>query len=272
MFVDYDLTLWEGMPGGAKIPFNGNGKFAYSARWLASFTDDGVNLELDGKQPKLFTTKKLQGKEWDVSVDFKLDQSKEKDKKPFVRVDVECKIAYEFAGFTVSGYGVSGPPIMARKDKAESEGRLQLNLEFINRPAGSRPTPKIPRDLTKTKAYFEKINEDKLPSASLRTLDTWTNKIEKFEELHHVIEMGSLVIYLEGNTSRSGSKLYNADLAKRRIESVVRKLNSNFGSPRVSYSKKPKAQSEYEEQNDYRVDVFFKKEEAEKAIGLVYGN
>ena len=71
---------------------------------------------------------------------------------------------------------------------------------------------------------------------------------------------------LEGNTSKSGSKTYNAKLANQRIEAVERKLKSSFGSSKVKFDSNPKAQSKFEEEHDYRVDVSFIKEVAEVAM------
>jgi hypothetical protein len=147
----------------------------------------------------------------------------------------------------------------------EMELRLLLDMERPPDPVPLKPVPKIPREIARTSAYFEKRGEDKLPTSSLHRLDDWAEKIGKIEELHEVIEYGWLDIHLEGNTSKSGAKDFNAKLATQRIESVERALNKHFGS-KVLYKRKPKDQSKYEEKNDYRVDVFFKKEDAEKAI------
>lgn len=131
--------------------------------------------------------------------------------------------------------------------------------------------PKIPRDLTKTSAYFgtdSKKGRDSadLPPSSLRDLEKWARDIEKHEEVYAVIAEGLVPVWLEGNTSRSGSKEYNARLAKLRIDAVERVLTRAFGSTKMRFVPKPKAQSKFEEQADYRVDVFFNKEEAELII------
>jgi len=93
--------------------------------------------------------------------------------------------------------------------------------------------------------------------------------IEKIEELRYVIVLGAVPIWLEGYTSKSGSKDYNAKLAKRRIEAVERKLEQSFGS-NLKFVEKPKAQSKFEEEHDYRVDVSFDKSLAEKEMLALY--
>ena len=131
--------------------------------------------------------------------------------------------------------------------------------------------PKVPRDLTKVSAYFGEpgrkgLNSANLPTSSLKDLDKWVREIEKLEDLYQVIGEGMVPLTLEGNTSKSGSKTYNAKLAKQRIEAVERKLQSSFGSSKVTFDSKPKAQSKFEEEHDYRVDVSFVKEVAEIAM------
>lgn len=131
--------------------------------------------------------------------------------------------------------------------------------------------PKVPRDLTKVSAYFGEpgkkgLDSATLPTSSLKDLDRWVREIEKQEELYQVIAEGMVPLTLEGNTSKSGSKAYNAKLANQRIEAVERKLKSSFGSSKVKCDSKPKAQSRFEEEHDYRVDISFVKEVAEIAM------
>jgi hypothetical protein len=215
------------------------GKFGFKADWEVSFSDKGVELSQHGVQPRDWGHPSSDG-DVAVAASVRLGQSKLRDKTPFVQMVVDVAAGYTSDGFSI---GLRGGPlsggisISGSKVGGKDQMEIKLILDMEQPPAPLPEPPKIPRDLLMTRAYFEKKDADKLPSGSLRDLDKWVNAIAKIEELDSVISGGRLDIFLEGNTSKSGSKDYNAKLAKRRIEAVERALNQRFGSSSVAYKK-----------------------------------
>lgn len=252
--VEYSLTRLVTGPHGQPETGGGVGEFGFYALWSATFTDSGLQLDQDGVQPRMFGNPKHLGGIV-VAADAKISQGKAKS--PFIEVVVKIVVSRADPGVNISagflGSGISRN-VGAALESVASEASYRIKFDVEKQP---KKKPDIPRDLLKRKAYFEKIAEYKVPSASLRTLDDWIGKIEKIEELHQVIVAGRLTIYLDGHTSKSGSKLFNADLAKKRIQSVERELNRRFGSSKVDYNKNPKTHLTIPQAQIPFIDTYF---------------
>jgi hypothetical protein len=140
----------------------------------------------------------------------------------------------------------------------------------LDAPKAEKKTwPKIPDSMLVAKAYFDAKNEDKLPTQSIRDVESWVKEIKSFADgaLFAAIRDKDVTIHLEGYTSKSGSKEYNKKLAESRIDSVARILmkSTNFGSG-ADLVRVPKNQSRFEEKHDYRVEMYFDKVRAEIAM------
>jgi hypothetical protein len=211
-------------------------------------------VDVDGGKVKIFNPPKIDESNDQLSPKDQCEL-KESDQGDSVAATISC-LGYNFG---------------TKDDKDSKVFVCNLQVQEEKKPAPPAEIPKIPRDITKTSAYFGEpgkkgLDSANLPTSSLKDLDKWVKDIERIEELYKVLARGAVKIFLEGNTSKSGSKEYNAKLAKRRIEAVERKLEQSFRSSDLWFDEKPKAQSKFEEEHDYRVDVFFDKAEAEKEI------
>jgi outer membrane protein OmpA-like peptidoglycan-associated protein len=212
---------------------------------------------------------------WTVDVDggkVKVFNSPKKvESKEQLTPGDECQLETDQGDSVVATVSCLGYNLGAADDKDSKVFVCNLQVQEEKKPAPTPQIPKIPRNITKTSAYFGEpgkkgIDSADLPTSSLKDLERWVKDIERIEELFNAIVYNGVPICLEGNTSKSGAKDYNAKLAKRRIEAVQRKLEQFFGSSAVEFVAKPKAQSKFEEEHDYRVDVFFDKTLAEKAM------
>jgi outer membrane protein OmpA-like peptidoglycan-associated protein len=231
-----DDTILKGFPLGKK----------FEVTWT---------VDVDGGKVKIFNSpKKVESKEQLTPGDE--CELKESDNGDSVVATVSCL-----------GYNLGAAD---DKDSKVFVCNLEADKKSAPTPEANQ-LPKVSRDLIKTSAYFGesgKKGKDSadLPTGSLKDLEKWVKDIEKVEELYDVIADGSVPICLEGNTSKSGSKDYNAKLAKQRIDAVERKLSQFFHSSKVKFVAKPKAQSKFEEEHDYRVDVSFDKTLAENMM------
>ncbi len=267
--VEYELLVKPSSKFNFDIPPNGEGRLGYSATWDASFKDSDLKLTQQGSQPKPWGSPKQKG-----DVVIKGSTATAGEDKESVRVFVDLIIEWEDKGVPIpftGGVGASkGPGDIVKLE-------VVLNLKMA-RPKKAeppkpepKPMPKITRDLTSTEVYFgvdtkTGKGQDKLQPSSLRDLLGWAKKIKEIEELYQVLSNGKVDIYLEGNTSKSGSKEFNAKLAQSRIDAVERALKSQLSSNRLAIVSVPKAQSKFEEEHDYRVDINFDKGAAESAI------
>jgi outer membrane protein OmpA-like peptidoglycan-associated protein len=149
------------------------------------------------------------------------------------------------------------------------DAKAKFTCRLLLPNAENKTWPKVRDDLTSASAYFDAKDEDTLPTASIKDIESWVKEIKGYAggELYAAIRDKDVTLLLEGNTSKSGSKDYNAKLANRRIDAVARilKKGTNFGGG-VDLASIPKAQSKYEEKHDYRVDVSFDKVKAMIAL------
>jgi outer membrane protein OmpA-like peptidoglycan-associated protein len=248
----------------------GSGEFEHMARWKATLSED--DLELQYVDAPLRGSYKSEGMVKVAMAGFSSTESAAKAKKKFVRLYAVIGALETDEGLTV-GYGAVSADILGGDSRGKSIPlEIELDLDVEKAPAKPKVWPKIPRDILKTSAYFgtdSKKGRDSadLPPSSMRDLQDWVRGIEKHEEVFTVLAQGLVEIWLEGNTSKSGSKEYNERLAKQRIAAVERVLTRAFGSStKLRFVRNPKAQSKFEEQADYRVDVFFHKEQTELVL------
>src|SRR5262245_60151725 len=109
--LEYDLS-----PSPLRVPrlldgSSGNGNIGFSARWLASFTDSGVELTQDGIQPTYSGKNNSEGK-LVVSASARLEQSKPDAKTPFVEMAVALVAGSEDEGIQ---FGLTKGPVSVGK-------------------------------------------------------------------------------------------------------------------------------------------------------------
>jgi hypothetical protein len=238
----------------------------YEIRWDVEVSDSGEIVVLGDPQER----KQVKDTNKRVVTELKLDF--EKSNAKYLAIQAQTK-------FSASGLKLDLPFVEGEGELIQIGGgsfespRLKFLCKLVaEKQKESKPWPKISRELASTEVLFEKVDKDTVPNQSIRDLKAWTNGIKAWKDdnkadlLYQVIKDGAVPIQLEGNTSKSGSKDYNLKLAKRRIEAVERVLKTQLGSNKLAIVGVPKGKNPTEEDNDYKVDVFFIKELAEAAI------
>ena len=104
----------------------GDGKFGFKAIWKPSFSDDGLELALDGAQPKMLGGNKGGG-DLVVAASVVLGESKAKTKKPFVEMVVTMGAGLDAEGMQV---GLQAGPLSMSTTVASSKGSAQREFSF----------------------------------------------------------------------------------------------------------------------------------------------
>lgn len=218
----------------AKLFEGGEGRFGFSAKWRASFTDKGLELKPDGKQPKILGTNKSDG-DIVVSVGADASQSDAGDKQPFVELTFVPVIGFEDDGIEVglSFAGASAAKSVA-KNKVSSSEQVTLRVYLIaNRPAEKRPIAKIPAALLNPDPVYFECGEP--TKDGLRALNGWVNQVKDHVQgaLRTVILLGEVPIGLQAFSSPKGDKKQTAEMLTR----IKKDLQSGryFGSSRLKF-------------------------------------
>jgi hypothetical protein len=263
MAVEYTLAVLpeaSGLLGGQ----DGKGKFGFSATWRASFTDRGLELKKDGKQP-LSTSNNGSG-QIAVSVSAEMEQSDPSDKKPFVELVVSPVIGYTEEGIEIglAGGGGSGTKkIGGKNSSALSMLKYRLNLDVTDRPAPQQPIAKIPNDLLEPDAVlFDncKIDVSKKSTAELRK---WASKIKDHAKgaLRAVISLGEVPIGIQAYPAKAPGSKKETD---QRLDSVKDLLKERefFGSTTLKFDPK----SHGKPKDDGKVEIWIDGSKATRAI------
>jgi outer membrane protein OmpA-like peptidoglycan-associated protein len=245
--LEYDLRPSPLRPllGGS----SGNGNIGFSARWLVSFTDSGVELTQDGVQPRPYGKNKSEGKIV-VAASATLAQSERGAQSPFVEMAVTLVTGNEEDGIQV---GLSKGPISVGGSVGGSKvgGTLpyffRLNLETV-RPVvpvkvpvvPPKPVAKVPPSLLTPSPLLFDEDQDTLSAQSTRELHEWVSKLKDHEYLGAVIANGTVPLEIQAFASTTGGAKYNKGETDRRLNSVKKILQNAqyFGSSLLRFEEK----------------------------------
>ena len=226
-----------------RFPKVGGGKFGFSARWLASFTDGDLELTQDGAQPKIYGTNKSDG-EIVVAANARLDQSKREAKTPYVEMVVNLVAGDEDSGIQVGfqrGSFSAGTSVGGSKGSGAREFTYRLNLDMARPDIPAQVVvDKIPHSLLEPAPILFKEDEDTLSSQSTRELHDWVSKVKDHQYLGAVIALGTVPIDIQAFASTTGDAKYNKGETDRRLDSVKKILKSSqfFSSSTLKFNAK----------------------------------
>ena len=259
--VEYDLF---NIIGGT----HGEGKFGFKAIWKASFTDDGLELALDGAQPKMLGSNKSEG-DIVAAASVVLGESKAKSKKPFVEIVVTMGAGLDSEGVQV---GLQAGPLSLGTTLGGSKGSAQHEFTFklallTDQPRRQEPPPKVTASLLEpAPILFESEDQDSLSPQSIKELSAWASKIkDQFPLLRTVIAQGELPIDTQAFASTTGSSGHNKKKTDERADPVKKLLKKGpyFNSSNIKFNTlshgKSKAESKgakhgFERRVEVRID------------------
>lgn len=267
--VEYDLVNPVGFT-------KGEGSIGYKAVWKPSFTDDGLELALDGAQPKKLGSNKREGNVV-VSSSVVLGESKARTKKPYVEMVLSLEAGLDAEGVQLD---VQAGPLSVGTTLGGSKGSAQREFTFklallTDPPRRQEPPPKIPASLLEpAPILFESEDQDSLSSQSIKELSTWASKIkDQFPLLSTVIALGELPIEIQAFASTTAGSGYNKKKTDERADAVKKVLRKGpyFNSSNIKFNTlshgKSKAESKGAKHGfERRVEVSIDGAKAAKAM------
>ena len=267
--VEYDLFNPVGFT-------KGDGKFGFKAIWKPSFSDDGLELALDGAQPKMLGGNKGAG-DLVVAASVVLGESKAKTKKPFVEMVVTMGAGSETEGVQV---GLQAGPLSLSTTVGSSKGSTQREFSFklallTDQPARQAPPPNLKASLLEpAPMLFENEDQDSLSSLSIKELHAWVSKIkDEAPQLESVIAQGNLPIEIQAFASTTGSTAYDKKKTDQRADAVKNLLKKApyFNSSKIMFDTQSHGKSKAENKGakhsiERRVEIRIDRSKAAKAI------